>query len=66
MRQSMTLDLWDLMEEFTFDEVESSPVSIGSQVAVIDRKEARAIARKASEGCHEEGFVGVSGEREYS
>ena len=46
MRQSMTLDLSDLMEEFAFDEVESSPVSIGSQVALIDRKEAKAIARQ--------------------
>jgi hypothetical protein len=46
MRQSMTVDLSDLMEEFTFDEVESSPLSFGSQVALIDRKEARAIARQ--------------------
>ena len=46
MRQSMSLDLSDLMEEFNFDDVESSPVSIGSQVALIDRKEARAIARQ--------------------
>ncbi len=46
MRQSMTVDLSDLMEEFAFDEVESSPVSFGSQVALIDRKEARAIARQ--------------------
>jgi hypothetical protein len=46
MRQSMTVDLSDLMEEFTFDEVESSPVSLGSQIALIDRKEARAIARQ--------------------
>ena len=46
MRQSMTLDLSDLMEEFTF-EVESSPVITGSVVSVIDRKEAKAIARKA-------------------
>ena len=37
MRQSMSLDLSDLMEEFTF-EVESSPVSVGSVVSVIDRK----------------------------
>ncbi|MBW4665765.1 MAG: hypothetical protein KME01_16490 [Chroococcus sp. CMT-3BRIN-NPC107] len=42
--QSMTMDLSDLMEEFAFDDVESSPVSIGSQVEPIDRKEARAIA----------------------
>jgi len=46
MRQSMSIDLSDLMEEFTFDDVESSPVSIGSQVALIDRKEARMIARQ--------------------
>ena len=46
MRQSMSLDLSDLMEEFTF-ETESSPVSLGSVVSVIDRKEAKAIARKA-------------------
>ncbi len=45
MRQSMTLDLSDLMEEFTF-ETESSPALVGSVVSVIDRKEARAIARK--------------------
>jgi len=42
----MSLDLSDLMEEFTF-EVESSPVITGSVVSVIDRKEAKAIARKA-------------------
>ncbi len=41
----MSLDLSDLMEEFAFDDVESSPVSFDSQVALIDRKEARAIAR---------------------
>ncbi len=46
MRQSMTLDLSDLMEELTF-EVESSPALVGSVVSVIDRKEARAIARSA-------------------
>jgi hypothetical protein len=46
MRQSMTLDLSDLMEELTFEHVESSPSS-GSVVSVIDRKEARAIARSA-------------------
>lgn len=46
MRQLMTLDLSDLMEEFTF-EVESTPVSVGSVISLIDRKEARAIARKA-------------------
>ncbi|WP_009630271.1 hypothetical protein [Synechocystis sp. PCC 7509] len=46
MRQSMSLDLSDLMEEFTF-ESESSPVSVSSVVSVIDRKEAKAIARKA-------------------
>lgn len=46
MRQSMSIDLSDLMEEFAFDEVESSPVNIGSQIAVIDRKEARDFARK--------------------
>jgi len=46
MRQSMSIDLSDLMEEFAFDEVESSPVIFGSQVALIDRKEARAIARQ--------------------
>lgn len=46
MRQSMSIDLSDLMEELTFDEVESSPVSTGSVVSAIDRKQARAIARK--------------------
>ena len=46
MRQSMTLDLSDLMEEFTF-ETESSPALVGSVVSVLDRKEAKAIARKA-------------------
>ena len=46
MRQSMTLDLSDLMEEFVF-ETESSPALVGSVVSVIDRKEAKAIARKA-------------------
>jgi len=46
MRQSMSIDLSDLMEEFAFDEVESSPVSIGSQVALKGRKEARKIARQ--------------------
>ena len=46
MRQSMSLDLSDLMEEFAF-EIESSPVSVASVVSVIDRKEAKAIARKA-------------------
>jgi hypothetical protein len=46
MRQSMTLDLSDLMEEFTF-ETESNPVSVGSVVSVLDRKESKAIARKA-------------------
>ena len=46
MRQSMTLDLSDLMEDLTFDRVESSPSS-GSVVSVIDRTEARAIARSA-------------------
>ncbi len=46
MRQSMTVDLSDLMEEFAFDDVESSPVSFGSQVALKGRKEARAIARQ--------------------
>ena len=46
MRQSMSLDLSDLMEEFTF-EGESSPISVGSVVSVVDRKEAKAIARKA-------------------
>ncbi len=46
MRQSMSIDLSDLLEEFAFDEVESNPVSFGSQVALIDRKEARAIARQ--------------------
>ncbi len=45
MRQSMSLDLSDLMEEFTF-ETESSPALVGSVVSVIDRKEAKAIARK--------------------
>ncbi len=47
MRQSMLIDLSDLMEEFAFDEVESSSVSAGSQVSVLDRKEARKLARKA-------------------
>ena len=46
MRQSMSLDLSDLMEDLTFDRVESSPSS-GSVVSVIDRTEARAIARSA-------------------
>jgi len=46
MRQSMSLDLSDLMEEFTFDDVELSPASIGSQVALKGRKETRAIARQ--------------------
>ncbi len=46
MRQSMSLDLSDLMEEFTFDHVESSPVSLGSHVALIDPKEAKKIARQ--------------------
>ncbi len=45
MRQSMTVDLSDLMEEFAFDEVESSPVSFGSQVVLIDCKEARDFVR---------------------
>ncbi len=45
MRQSMSLDLSDLMEELAVDtEVNSD---IGSRVSVIDRKEARALARKA-------------------
>jgi hypothetical protein len=47
MRQSMSIDLSDLMEEFAFDNVESSPVSVDSVVSVIDRKKAKAIARKA-------------------
>ena len=46
MRQSMTLDLSDLMEEFTF-ETESSPALVGSVVSALERKEAKAIARKA-------------------
>ena len=46
MRQSMSLDLSDLMEEFTF-ESESSPALVGSVVSVLDRKEAKAIARSA-------------------
>ena len=46
MRQSMSLDLSDLMEECTF-ETESSPALVGSVASVIDRKEAKAIARKA-------------------
>jgi hypothetical protein len=46
MRQSMTLDLSDLMEELTF-EVESTPANVGSVISLIDRKEAKAIARKA-------------------
>ena len=46
MRQSMSIDLSDLMEEFAFDRVESSPGN-GSVVSVIDRKEARKIARSA-------------------
>ncbi len=45
MRQSMSLDLSDLMEEITF-ESESSPALVGSVVLVLDRKEAKAIARK--------------------
>ncbi len=47
MRQSMSIDLSDLMEKFAFDDVESSPVSFSSQVALKGRKAARAIARKA-------------------
>ena len=47
MRQSISIDLSDLMEEVACDDVESSPVSIASQIALIDRKEARALARKA-------------------
>ncbi len=46
MRQSMSLDLSDLMEEFNF-ESESSPALVGSVVSVKSRKEAKAIARKA-------------------
>ena len=46
MRQSMSLDLSDLMEEFNF-ESESSPALVGSVVSVLDRKDAKAIARKA-------------------
>ncbi|WP_009630409.1 hypothetical protein [Synechocystis sp. PCC 7509] len=46
IRQSMSMDLSDLMEDLTFERVESSPGS-GSVVSVIDRKEARKIARKA-------------------
>lgn len=46
MRQSMSMDLSDLMEEFTFDEVESNPISFGSQVALKGRKEARDFARQ--------------------
>ena len=42
----MTLDLSDLMEEFVF-ETESSPALVGPVVSVVDRKEAKAIARKA-------------------
>ena len=42
----MSLDLSDLMEEFVF-ETESSSALVGSVVSVIDRKEAKAIARKA-------------------
>ncbi len=44
MRQSMLIDLSDLMEEFAFD-TEPNPSS-GSVVSVIDRTEARALARK--------------------
>ncbi len=45
MRQSMSIDLSDLMEEFAVDtEVNSD---IGSRVSVLDRTEARALARKA-------------------
>ena len=45
MRQSMSLDLSDLMEELAVDtEVNSD---IGSRVSVLERKEARALARKA-------------------
>jgi hypothetical protein len=46
MRQSMTLDLSGLMEEFVF-ETESSPALVSSVVSVKGRKEAKAIARKA-------------------
>ena len=42
----MSLDLTELMEEFTF-ETESSSALVGSVVSVLDRKEAKAIARKA-------------------
>ncbi len=42
----MSIDLSDLIKEFTF-EVEPTAVSAGSVVLVIDRKEAKAIARKA-------------------
>lgn len=41
--QSMSIDLSDLIKEFTF-EVKSSPVIVCSVVSVLDRKEARAIA----------------------
>ncbi len=45
MRQSMSINLSDMMEECAVD-TEPSPSS-GSVVSVIDRKEARALARKA-------------------
>lgn len=45
MRQSMSVDLSDMMENLAFD-VDVSPVSVGSQLALIDRKAARAIARQ--------------------
>ncbi|PSB26054.1 hypothetical protein [Chlorogloea sp. CCALA 695] len=47
MRSSIRIDLSDLIEEFAFDDVESSPISTGSVVSILDRKEARALARKA-------------------
>lgn len=46
MRQFMSIDLSDMMEEFSLD-VEDSPVIFGSVVVEIDRKAARALARKA-------------------
>lgn len=45
MRQSMSIDLTDMME--LFEDAEVSSVSFGSVVTEIDRKEARALARKA-------------------
>lgn len=46
MRQSMSLDLSDMMELLPANNIQVSPVSIGSLLEVIDRKAARLIARQ--------------------